>query len=92
MKWLREWLREWLHEDKHNHHWHEIPDSHRKVKSLDKPTCAREKDLDSIYRRPLGGIVVKLGERCCWCGEIRSHITIESDTELGLSYPPLEES
>ncbi len=41
MKWLHE-LREWLRKDKHKHCWHEIPDTHRKVKSLDKPTCARE--------------------------------------------------
>ncbi len=77
------------HQDQHQHHWHEIPDSHRKVRSLDKPRCAL--DGDSIYRRPRGSIVVKLGERCCLCDDIRSRIIYEDNIDRGLNYPPLEE-
>ncbi len=80
----------WQQQQQHQHCWHEIPDSHRKVRSLDKPKCAL--DGDSIYRRPLGGIVVKLDERCCLCKDLRSDITIEGNLTLGLSYPPLEET
>jgi len=77
----------------HRHHWHEVPDSKRKVKINKKIECAEAaKDDDNYYRwggTSYGALAVRWSYYCCLCPKTRSIIVKDCS---GKDYPPEEES